>query len=327
MIKDVFKEVKTIFADVKEYEKELNDEYEAARASGRYSRPYLKQLQNENLERLKQKKAGMSTRLARVKEDFNKEMDERFNFLEKRPSVALRDSLSSGINFSTDELLVMANKHKNNVADSRLLHDYALKHGYTLNNYVSREECEKRFNDFIRDVQNSLNDHMFPKFIDSEAVEMVGSSIMKGFDNPIMNCYPTPKTMEESIARDMQNEHLKEKDPQKELDFDRAFLMGFYGQNGKKEASNEEDDIQKQIAEMTEEEKADAHGISMMFGHKGEITQKEIDYIHSDRYREIRKMVDEELAGDQENGEGKVDEMKENMKGESQNDEYAENVD
>jgi hypothetical protein len=271
----------------------LVNEYKEAQASGDFSKSYLKNMDTQHFNQLAEERKVITKKMAKLREEFSKDLSQKYDFEKNIVSNNFQKLLKSGIKFNDRELLEMAERHKDNLTESRILHDYAKNQGYELSNYIPYETAMLNFDNYCRLISSSLSatDSLAMPYVNLEDCEMAGGKYCKASMIPKMEIEVIPKTLEEEIASDIkkQNEISEEK---KE-----AFLIGLKGTEEEKEMfikkmgiekeSNKsiKDIIKEKIEMLTEEEKADARHMSNYFGNGGEITQKEIDYIESEDYK------------------------------------------
>lgn len=179
-------------------------------------------------------------------------------------SRQLVQSLNSGINYTQNELLYMAKMSKNDEADSRLLHDYALNHGIELNNYKSPEDKIKSFHEMnarLRISADDENNAAFMRLSDAGVDNLVNKYWKEVVSIPAeeMTVAPVAKSIDEEIQRDL-NKRKAEK--MKEADANGEFLKGFGVE------PQETDPEYYEPEEVTEEEREKVREISEKMGYE-----------------------------------------------------------
>ncbi|MGN0340149.1 MAG: hypothetical protein ACI4D0_06595 [Lachnospira sp.] len=259
-----FRTATKIYKDYRTLEDRLDNEYQQATQSGNYNRNYLNSLQAERNRKLETERSAIFNRMSDLRAEFEDELTKRYDFENCVLSDKLVKLLASGIKFDSRELLHMAERHKGNIAESRLLHDYAEANGYTLNNYIPFDDAMNTFDNFIRHTRNSLTDNkliaMFPTL---EDCEFFAGQAFRVCTMPKMECYPTPKTIEESIAMEADKAEVSEEQT-------KAFVEGFTGEPPKEIT---------EVDKLTSIEKETAKQLSYYNGNNGTITEQEIEEV------------------------------------------------
>lgn len=279
-----FEDVITLFKGYENIKRQLNAEYEKLKDSGMYSRQYLNDVAIANDKQLREENSRIISRIGDIREKFLKELDADFDLTATRPDAGLQALVNSGIVPTKEELANLAQKYKGNYVNSRLLHDFADKNGYILRNIPTREESELAFDNFVRGVTSSMYSVTgFPVYPDSGYAKIKADGYLSNLENPAMDCYKKPETFEETIAQGIAMDRADKERTEPEID-DAAFLRGFWGDD-KRAKTEENPELLDVIKALTDEERADAKWMSLYYGHKGEITQEEIDYINSEDYK------------------------------------------
>ena len=282
--KKCFDDVIRLFKGYEETKKRLEAEYKSIEERGMYSRQYLRDIACNNDKALREEHSRIISRLGDIREKYSKALDAEFDLTATRPDTGLQALVNSGITPTKEEFINLAQKYKGNYVNSRLLHDFAEKNGYILRNIATREEMELAFNNFTDHVVHSLYTQSIPVYVDSEIAKIKADSMLNKLENPVMDCYKNPETFEEAICTTVMMENADKKQTSMEID-DEAFLRGFWGDDRRVKAPEENPELMDRIKALTPEEKADAKWMSLYFGHKGEITQVEIDYLNSEDYK------------------------------------------
>lgn len=282
--KNYFEEVAKLFGDYQKTKKRLNAEYEELEKSGMYSKKYLQGIQQENLQKLRKESSTVTSRFSKIKEDYTNELAKDYDLSACRFDAGLQSVLSSGVRLTEKEILNLAKKYEGDYGNSRLLHDYAEGNGYTLRNIIPLEDAERDFDNYMRQVSASMGENSFlPPYTDYDFAKAGAESYYSQSTVPKMDIFKTPETVDEEIAQAIKDEKAAVVD-------DNAFLAGFAEETVEETASNAENNP---IDNLTAEEKADAEHMSVYFGHGGEITEKEIEYLKSDEYKKAIKEREE----------------------------------
>lgn len=300
--KDCFYDVVKLFKGYENTKKSLNAEYESMKNTGIYSRQYLNGISAEHDKRLREENSRVISRISGIREKLEKELDKEFDLTATKPDAGLQALVNSGIAPTEKEFANLAQKYKGNYVNSRLLHDFADKNGYILRNITTREEAEQAFDNFARGVCDSMYAiNGFPIYSDSGYAQIKADSYLNSLENPALDCYKKPETFEETIAQGMAMDRVDKERAEPEID-DEAFLRGFWGEKMESMQKKAETDgeLEDDIKALTAEERADAKHLSHYFGNKGEITQRELDYLKSENYK---KAVEERNAKNGENNE------------------------
>ncbi|MGN0496202.1 MAG: hypothetical protein ACI4GW_08240 [Lachnospiraceae bacterium] len=259
-----FRTVTRIYKDYRTLEDRLSEEYKQAMESGNYNKSYLNGMRAEHNKKLADERMAIANRMSDLREEFEGALAKRYDFEDCVLSDKLIKILNSGIKLDSRELLYMAEKHKGNILESRLLHDYAESNGYTLNNYVPFDDAVREFDNLIRHTRNSLSDDkliaMYPTL---EDCEFGAGQAFRNCTIPKMECYSTPKTIEESIARESIKDEVSEEQA-------KAFVEGFTGEPPKEITEADK---------LTTIEREKAEQLSYYNGNKGTITEQEIEEV------------------------------------------------
>lgn len=288
-----FRNVSKFYKGYFDYKDKLTKEYNEAQESGNYSRQYLKKMSDRHSEQLKNERSVIANKMTKIKEEFLNDLSYKYDF-EKSFVVdnRLQKLLKSGIKLNERELLEIAERHKSNLTDSRILHDYAKEQGYKLSNYIPYEDVVLNFENYCRHISNSLSatDSLAMPYLTSEECEMAGGHLYKLSTVPKMEIEPIEQTLEEIISKD-----VKKQNEISELQRE-AFLLGLKGTEEEREnfiknininAKTDKEILKDKIDLLTAQEKADAKYLSIYKGHEGEITEEEIEFIESKEYTEI----------------------------------------
>lgn len=292
----VFRELARYYKDYFKLKDNLSAEYDKAETSGNYSRSYLDRMSGEHLEQLKNERSVIAGKMNKKREEFLKDLNYKYS-LERYLETSifnLQKLLNSGIEFNDRELLELAERHKNNITESRIIHDYAKNKGYNLSNYIPYEDVVLNFDNYCKQIQSSLSatDVFTMPYPTLEECENAGGRYYAMSVKPKMEIEPIPKELEDAISLEFAKQ-LKEQEKISE-EQEKAFLIGLSGTEEEKENflksintkdKTEEELLKEKIALLTTEEKADAKYISQFNGHKGEITEEEIAYIESEDYK------------------------------------------
>lgn len=291
-MQDSFKRLSGFYKSYFKLKSKLDEEFKNAQNSGNFSRSYLNKMSAEHLEKLKNERSIITNKMCKEKEAFMQDLTAKYNLERNMVSSNLVNLLNCGIKFNERELLEIAEKHKSNLTESRLLHDFAEKEGYKLNNYIPFEEVVLNYDNYCKNITSSLaaNDKFTMPYLTQEDCEIAGGKYCKKSMVPTMEIEPIAKTVEEAIIRDFKKQNGIAKLQEE------AFLIGLNGTEEEKANFKEKlkhtEKTEKEILEdkiklLTTEEKADAEYLSIYKGHKGKITQEEIDFINSKEYTEI----------------------------------------
>lgn len=256
---DYIEESKRVYRKLLESEKYCKMEMNAINGNDDMSSSYKRRKADELQEHMSMRRVDMKTKLDELEKGFANMAYENADLAGEGLSRNLVTALSSGINYTPNELLYMAREYKNGKADSRLLHDYAKAQGYDLNNYISPEQEIKNFHELntrFRISADDLDNQTFMKIPESD-VDYIGSQFLDKI-LPIMeedmDICETPKTIDEAIARDMA---AQKKAEQAKIDDDK-FLEGFGVEKTKTdldyyEKDEEPEEEQDRIAELAKE--------------------------------------------------------------------------
>lgn len=212
-----FRQIAEVYRHYKAEEKKCNDNLAKAQRSGNYSSNYLSGLAAANNAELKEIYHECNNTLSNIREEIVEALKNRNDLLGRTINSRLQAVLGSGINLTLDEWQQLARKSEDNPVESRLLHDRAKAVGITLNNYISTDEAMKIVDRYIREVKNSLYGVMpvtAPIQSVEEAQERAGACF-RAATVPDFDCFVTPTSLEEMIARDF-DEQKRKTQPDKE---------------------------------------------------------------------------------------------------------------
>ena len=298
--KECFDDVIRLFKGYENTKRSLNAEYEGLKNSGMYSRQYLDSVYVEHDKKLRGESSTIYSRIGKIREKLEKELDKEFDLTASRPDSDLVALVNSGIIPTEKEFVNLAQKYKGNYVNSRLLHDFADRNGFILRNVTTREEAEQAFDNFTSHVCNSTyNPGGFPTYTDSGMAQIAANSYLNNLDNPALDCYKKPNGFEEAVAQGIAMDMADKKRREPEID-DAAFLRGFLGEKAEKAKTEAEQTFEERVKALTAEERADAVHMSKYFGNKGKITKRELDYLKTEDYK---KAVEERNAKNGESNE------------------------
>jgi hypothetical protein len=292
-----FRETLGLFKDFKRLEGNLNKEFEKAANSRNFSKQYLQNLATTNREKINKERKVIENRFSKVREELITDLENRYDFETSYISDKLIKLLQSGIELTPSEYTRLAEKHKDNIAESRILHDVAKKNGFVLDNYISFDETVAKFDTHLDRLKKSMWEYMgslpfYPSVTDAEigGGKLYGELLQKTFE-----CYETPKDFAELLAHDIKAEHDIE---QQATADDRAFVTGFTGREP------------EQITPadlLTAEELEDAQTRSVLQGRNGIVDDSDVEFIrHSAEYQEI---LSYRVAGENEKADAKMEEQ------------------
>jgi hypothetical protein len=288
-----FKETLKLYKDFKGLENRLNKEYEDALESHNYSKQYLNTMKKNNVAKIDKERKTINDRFSLVKKELTKDLESRYDVETGFISEKLVKLLQSGIQLTPREYSRLGERHKSNLAESRLLHDVAKKNGFTLENFVPFEEVLKRFDTHIERLQKSMWESrgQIPFYTSIQEAELQSGVLCGETMKCSFECYKTPETLEQKIAHDIKAERGKEIE---ELD-EKSFVTGFTGKEPEESAA---DNI------LTTEEKEDAKLRSKMQGRNGVIDETDVEYIrHSTDYQEVLEHRENEKANNKMQGQ------------------------
>ena len=286
--KKCFDDVIRLFKGYEETKNGIDMEYKKKAECGNYTRAYLNSIASDNDKTLREEHSRIISRIGSIKENYSKALDAEFDLTATKPDTGLQALVNSGIVPTKEEFVNLAQKYKGNYVDSRLLHDFADKNGYILRNITTREEAKLAFENFTSHVINSLYTQSIPVYADSGVAKVKADYFLSKLENPVMDCYKKPETFEEAVCTTAMMENADKKQSSPEID-DEAFLRGFWGDSKRMKAAEEDPELVDAIKALTPQEVSDAKWMSMWFGNKGKITQKEIDYINSEDYKKYKE--------------------------------------
>lgn len=282
--KDYFMEVARVYGDYEKLKKRLDAEYDTAVSSGMYSKGYLNGIQRDNISKLQQERNRICLRFGKIREEYGEQLKKEFDLTACRFDTGLKSVLSSGVRLNERELLDLAEKYHGDYGNSRLLHDYAESNGYTLRNIITLEEAELALDNYINLVSNSMGENIFFSPYPDYGTAKIGA---EGYYNksvtPKMDIFKTPTNPDEELAQAVKDT-AAEKEPINEAAHNAAFLAGFNGKSLQ--------DVEKDMEEptpvnlLTDEERRDAEHMSNYYGHNGDISQQELDYLKSQEYKD-----------------------------------------
>jgi hypothetical protein len=279
-----YRETLKLYKDFKGLEARLNKNFDEAKSSHNYSKQYLHNLAAENQTKIDREKKAIERRFSKVREELVNDLESRYDLETNYISPKLINLLNSGISFEPHEYSRLAERHKGNLAESRLLHDSAKKAGFSLENFISFENAMKKFDTHIDRLKKSMWAHKgsLPFYPTVEAAEMGGGQLCAEAMERSFSCYLTPHTLEEHIAHDTQEAFKKDL---ANADDD-AFLLGFTGQKPEEPTP---------AGMLTEEELADATLRSRLQGRGGEITDDDVSFIRFDE--DYQKIIESRASG------------------------------
>ncbi|MCR5291234.1 MAG: hypothetical protein K6E51_14700 [Treponema sp.] len=142
-MKNYYKKALELYVDYKKELVSAHNIYDLAKKSGNYSQKKLDEFFTASQEAVGNADGSFSRRLSQLESDYISELKETYFFGSKSNALKLKqDNLmemlqTNLIDFTPDEYETMAKKYADNLPLSRVLHDYAARHGYNLRNYVS----------------------------------------------------------------------------------------------------------------------------------------------------------------------------------------------
>lgn len=199
---------------------------------GYYGKKYIDE-QNSKL----QKELSAQTVKARNKLQKDVEAMKKQIYADNMPSVhkidkELQELLNSGLRLSVGEIQSLAQKHKDESVNMRLLNQYANDNGYTINGYIGVEEQIEKLEEYAKrvdyDIRNIDSPYVFVTPL--EHAEREAETYFKrtqSFDE--LEVVETPKTIEDEIALDIHNRHKSDDKIALTEDGEDAFLKGFLG--------------------------------------------------------------------------------------------------
>lgn len=196
---------------------------------GTYSQGYARQLvETANMQ--KQNAATeLKTKLSKLKEDFEEAAVAESGILTDTPDRRLLALLNSGIQLTKGDFLALGKDFYGDQLNSRIIHEFAKKAGYSINNYLSVEKRMDIFNDYLRNIEHSTDDNSAFVPIPEELSEKIAQNYINLLNPSIldMEIEDIPQSLEEGIAQDMRKQSENE---EKKLD-GKSFLDGLNGAN------------------------------------------------------------------------------------------------
>jgi hypothetical protein len=223
-----FRELAKVYKDYTILEQKLNDNYEQEKESR--NRDYLRKLFAENQNKLKNERENISNRISRIRNDFVDELNRKYDIEGAFISQKLTTVLNSGFTFDEREWQALAEKHKGNIVESRLIRDSAARQGFIITNYVSYDECLLNFDNLARHIKDDMaaTDPIIKNYLTVQDCEMACGAYCARCSVQSIECYPTPATPVEALSRDIAKEKAAHDKMTEEQG--RAFVEGFTGQ-------------------------------------------------------------------------------------------------
>jgi hypothetical protein len=271
-MKQYFKELTRVFKDFKREENKLNADFQSAKESGHYNKQYLRELSAENQQKLSALRKSSNERFSIIRSDLEKELSATNSLNGAMLSDSLVKLLNSPIRLTAEEYSDLAVRYKDHINNSRLLHDSALEHGYTLENYTSNAAILDKFDIAVSRLQKSMfqSNGSLPFYTSETDAERGTGALCGQAINRTFACYETPKTLEQHIVHDAAV--AAEESDKAAVANGTAFLEGFTGAKPTNDVA----------AILTPQEKADATARSIADGRNGEIDQSDVNYVRGD---------------------------------------------
>jgi hypothetical protein len=278
----IFREMTELYKGHFALKSKLDKEYSEAQASGDHSNKYLKNLSKTHGERMEKERKAINLRLMTLRQEFIEDLNARYSLETKYISDTLIKLLNCGIRLNEREFEQLAIRHKDNLAESRLLHDKAEDCGYILDNYNDYDTVLLKFDNFKMHISNDLlqSDALLRFFPTTESCEFYAGQILAESSNSSYECHKIPQSIEESILYDLSKENKKNL---KEADLE-AFAEGF---TGKRITEPTPEEI------LTESERAIAKEYSVYDGRKGEISKDDVSFVRNELYGDKTESTEE----------------------------------
>jgi hypothetical protein len=267
-----FKELTRVYKNFKKEENQLNADFQSAKESGRYNHQYLRELSNENQQKLSALRKSANARFDAIRADLEKELNATNSINGGFLSDALVKLLTSPIRLTADEYSELARRHADSATNSRLLHDAAARDGYTLENYTSTVDIISKFDTAVERLQKSMfqSNGSLPFYTSETDAERGTGQLCGQAINRTFACYETPKTLEQHIVHDAA---VAAAESDKVATVNGAeFVQGFTGAKPTNDVA----------AILTPQEKADATARSIADGRNGVIDQSDVSYVRGD---------------------------------------------
>jgi hypothetical protein len=223
-----FRELAKVYKDYTILEQKLNDNYDMEK--GTRNRDYLRKLSADNQNKLKAERENISNRISRIRNDFVDELNRKYDIESSFISTKLTTVLNSGFNFNEREWTQLAEKHKNNIVESRLIRDSAARQGFTITNYVSYDECLLNFDNLARHIKDDMaaTDPIIKNYLTVQDCEMACGQYCAKCSVQSIECYPTPATPVEALSRDIAKDKAAHDKMTEEQG--KAFIEGLTGE-------------------------------------------------------------------------------------------------
>lgn len=223
---DYMMESKRVYGKYLESERECKARMKEVNSMRELTSEYKQEEVDKMQEKISMRRADLKGTLHDLEEGFANWVYDFADLTGEGLDRKLVTALSSGINYTQQELLYMAKKYGNEQANARLLHDYAKEQGIELHNYVSPEEkiaSYKAMNSRLgisADDENNMSLMRMPL----EGVDNLIDKHFKEMDISVddMDVCETAKSIEEEIARDMRQRRVEA-----DANIDDKFLEGF----------------------------------------------------------------------------------------------------
>lgn len=304
-MKNYFKKALELYVDYKKDLVSARNIYDLAKKSDNYSQKKLSEFFTASQEAIGNADVSFSRRLNQLESEFIDDLKDMYNpFSERNAGLYKRDHVaeilqSNLIDFTPAEYEDMSKRYADNLPLSRVIHDYAARHGYNLRNYVSRDDRWDAF-DRLKGVLKRLSDSslsdsdrafrelaIFPENLTSESnLEKISETFESDLPTVDYKCLKFGD-MDAEMAADQAAEEAK-----KEYDGD-AFLKGF-GVEPEPKAVTDVKRLVDDIALLSAEEKEAAEQYALNHGIVGDegapiITKEAIAWIKSDDYKKFKE--------------------------------------
>jgi transcriptional regulator of met regulon len=273
MTENQFREIGKTYANYKAFQRKLDNQFKQTVNEGYTSPKGLQVIKRENTQKLQQERQRVTARLDKIRSELISDLDYDYGKFERSCEVGytrfnILKTYVDNFKLSAKEWEKVATDHRDNLFLSRYIHDKALDNGYTLNNYVSYEDCISEIDGLIDRVKADLDvtDPLLSRYIgkDDNCMADCGYVYGKLTNHEDIQCLPIANTLEQAIL----NENAK-RNATTSAEQDRAFVEAF---TGKPQPQPKAEDI------LTSQEMEVAKQLALANGRQ-DITPEDVDKV------------------------------------------------
>jgi hypothetical protein len=261
MTENQFREIGTVYANYRAYQRKLNNQYKQKVDEGYTSPKGLQVIKRENTQKLQQERQRVTARLDKIRGELISDLDYQYGKFERSCEVGytrfnVLKTYIDNFKLSAREWEKVATDHRDNLFLSRYIHDRAETNGYILNNYISYEDSVSEIDGLIDRIKSDLDvaDPILSRFLcrDDNVLADCGATYGKLTNHENIQCLPIANTLEQAIL----NENAK-RNAITSVEQDKAFIEAF---TGKPQPQPKAEDILTDSERETAQKLATANG-------------------------------------------------------------------